>query len=509
MKIIFKIRMLETKLKLFFIFVVLIFISACSMQIGKKKPNIIIVFADDLGYGDLQCYNPESKIPTPNLNSLAEEGIRFTDAHTSAAVCTPSRYSLLTGRYCWRSRLKRGVLSGYSATLIEKDIPTIGHLLQDNGYHTTIIGKWHLGVDWVWKNRIDSGGGLKHIPEREDIDYSEPILRGAKEAGFDYSYILPGSLDMGPYTYLENNRVVDVPSEDFEAVGFPKYIRKGHISKSFSHEKALAHLTTKVVKHIRVQSKKSNPFFLYFPLTAPHKPVIPSKKFKGKSGLGDYGDFVMQIDWVVGEVKKAVKSAGIEEETIIMVSSDNGSFMYRLNPDRPDHTDDPTIQGYRAENHKANGNLRGTKADIYEGGHRVPFIFQWKGANLNIKEIDQTVCLTDVLATIADIVNADLNKEKAQDSYSFAPLLHGNDRYRPAVVHHSARGHFALRDGKWKLIFSTGSGGRAKPRGKAFAKPYQLYDMENDPAETVNLAEKFPEIVEKLELELEKIRKSN
>jgi len=234
MKIVLKIKLLKTRVKLFLIFMILISVSACSMQIGKKKPNIIIVFADDLGYGDIQCYNPESKIPTPNLNSLAEEGIRFTDAHTSAAVCTPSRYSLLTGRYCWRSRLKRGVLSGYSATLIGKDIPTIGHLLQGNGYHTTIIGKWHLGVDWVWKNRIDSGGGLKHIPEREDIDYSEPVLRGAKEAGFDYSYILPGSLDMGPYTYLENNRVVDVPSEDFEAVGFPKYIRKGHITSRCS-----------------------------------------------------------------------------------------------------------------------------------------------------------------------------------------------------------------------------------------------------------------------------------
>lgn len=472
-------------------------------------PNIVLILADDMGYGDIQAYNPASTIATPNLNQLAQEGIMFTDAHTPSSVCTPTRYGLMTGRYAWRSRLKRGVLSGYSPHLIEPDRQTIGHLLQTKGYQTAVVGKWHLGLDWAWDEAgfPEEANRLLYVPKSNAIDYSKAVAVGPQQNGFSYSYVVPGSLDMGPYVYLENNQVKALPDSMYPGSPFPAYIRKGETGEGFDFDKVLQHLTDRASNFIQEQAQTEQPFFLYMPLTGPHKPALPNPAFAGKSDLGPYADLVMEVDATVGRIMKTLKASGVEDNTLFIYTSDNGSYMYRYAEGESDHVSDSTRQGYLASHHTANKNWRGTKADIWEAGHHVPFILRYPGQAKAGSKQSQSICLTDVLASLCELTGQSYDPAQAEDSYSFLPLLKSEPVERPSIVHHSVGGMFALRKGKWKLIFGDGSGGREKPRGELWGKPYQLFDLEADPGERTDLASEASSeaIMTEMTAELEEI----
>ncbi len=474
-----------------FLSIVALLVLAFGCQVARAdKPNIVLVLADDMGYGDVQALNAESSIPTPNLNRLAEQGIAFTDAHTPSAVCTPTRYGLLTGRYCWRSRLKRGVLNGYGEPLIEADRPTVASFLKQHEYTCGIVGKWHLGLN------------LTRTGTENEIDLTRPVDDGPNRRGFDFSYIIPASLDFPPYVYIHNGRITAMSTVAQAAQPFPAFLRKGPRGEDLVMEDTLDHLLEQAVGFIRRESDKSEPFFLYFPLTAPHKPVLPHPRFRGRTKQGPYGDFVVQVDWTVGEVLRTLDECGVAEDTLFVFTSDNGSYMRRLDdPQEPDHTDDPSIQAYRPTSHRANGVLRGTKADIWEAGHRVPFFVRWPGKVTPNTRCDQTICLTDVSATVANLLGSDLPEGAAEDSYSFLPCLLGKSRPtpRPPVIHHSAAGMFAIRDGQWKLVLGNGSGGREKPRGKPFERPYQLFNLARDLSEQENVISQQADVASGLE----------
>ncbi|RMG04025.1 MAG: Cerebroside-sulfatase [Planctomycetota bacterium] len=461
-----------------------------------KRPNIVFILADDMGYGDVQALNPQSKIPTPNLNRLARSGMTFTDAHTPSAVCTPTRYGLVTGRYCWRSRLKSGVLFGESPPLIERDRPTVASFLTSQGYQCGIVGKWHLGLGFA---RTSDG----------TIDFTKPIDYGPEKLGFAFSHIVPASADMFPYVYVSNGVVVQVPTLEQPAQPFPRYVRKGPRAENFVLEECLDHLLAEAQAFLkRAAAEPEKPFFLYFPMTAPHKPVWPHRRFVGSTDLGPYGDFVHQVDWTVGQVLNTLDELGIAENTLVIYTSDNGSFMFRRDdPNERDHVDDPSIQAYRADHHTANYIFRGTKADIWEGGHHVPFFVRWPGVVEPGSQCADTICLTDFFATAAELLGANVPEGAAPDSYSFLPQLLGQrpESPRPPVIHHSVNGTFAIRKGEWKLVLSNGSGGREAPKGKPFERPYQLFNLKTDPSEKHNVIEEHPEIAKALEQEFQTI----
>lgn len=465
-------------------------------QENTERPNIVFVLADDLGYGDVQCLNENSKIPTPHFNQLAKEGITFTDAHSGSSVCTPTRYGLLTGRYCWRTRLKSGVLNGYGASLMDPKRMTVASVLKNAGYATGCVGKWHLGLDYAWKNK-----------EEKLIDTDKPIGNAPTTYGFDYFYGITASLDFPPYGFIENDRFVKPLSGKQKALKFPEFLREGPVGEDFVFVKAMDELTEKATGFIHEKAKEDNPFFLYFPLSAPHKPVIPEERFKGKTELGPYGDFITQVDWTIGQIRQALEDAGVKDNTMLIVSSDNGSFMYRLDEGTKDHVEDETIQAYDESNHTSNHIYRGTKADIWEAGHRVPFFVQYPNKVKGGTIWDYTICLTDFFATCAEITGQELSENAGEDSFSFAPVILNNRSkvMRPPVVHHSVNGTFAIRSNDHKLVLSNGSGGRENPKGKPFEKPYQLFNLSTDPSETKNIAE-TSNIDERLEDFLQIIR---
>jgi arylsulfatase A len=465
--------------------------------IAASRPNVIVILADDMGYGDVQALNPASKIPTPALDSLARDGATFLDAHTPSSVCTPTRYGLLTGRYCWRSRLKRGVLNGYGEPLMLPDRLNLGGFLKQHGYSTGIIGKWHLGLGF----RKDGG----------KFDFTKPLTDGPHTRGFDESFIIPASLDFPPYVYIRNGTITKFPSLPQESIGFPRYLRNGERAPDLNPEDCLDDLLHEARAFVRRRAGDVQPFFLYFPLTAPHKPVWPHPRFVGKSGLGPYGDFVMQVDTLVGGLLETIDAAGIRENTLVIYTSDNGSFMRRTDdPEGADHLMDATQQQYYSGNHTANGPWRGTKADIWEAGHRVPFFVRWPARVQAGIRIQPTVCLTDIFMTIADVIGAERPMNVATDSYSFLPLLTGALRQpaRPPVIHHSAAGMFAIRQGDWKLVLGDGSGGRQQPKGKPFQKPYHLSNLRRNPGESRNFVDAEPSIARELETVFEEIHQN-
>lgn len=333
----------------------------------NKQPNIVFILADDMGYGDIQAYNADSKIPTPNLNRLVSQGVQFTDAHSGSAVCTPTRYGLLTGRYCWRTELKSGVLwPPDDKPLIGLDRLTLAGMLKEQGYHTACVGKWHLGMEW---GKDDNG----------EVDFNKSLEYGPTDVGFDEFFGIAGSLDMIPFVFYRNKKSTVPLTEIQPKISFPRFIREGPRGEGFDPGLVLDHLTDEAVDYINRRSAENNPFFLYFPMTAPHKPVWPTESFKGKTDLGPYGDFIHQTDWSVGKVLEALEKNGIKDNTLVFFASDNGSYMFRRQKEEMDHLDDPGIQGYLPSNHQANAIWRGTKADIWEAGHRIPFIARWPG----------------------------------------------------------------------------------------------------------------------------------
>lgn len=471
-------------------------------------PNIIYILADDMGYGDLSSLNKDSKINTPVMDKLVREGIAFTDAHSNSAVCTPTRYGILTGRYAFRSSLKKGVLNGYSPALIEPGRVTVASFLKDNGYTTACIGKWHLGLDWQKtdpsKPIVNNTKTNAAAPDLNDnVNYALPVLDGPANHGFDYSYIIPASLDMNPYCYIENNKAVKgatafTPGKSSERGVF---WRAGNMAPDFDFFQVLPHFIDKSVAYIneRGAAAKKSPFFLYVPLPAPHTPWLPVAEYEQASKAGKYGDYVAEVDKMIGRILAAVEQNGMTGNTLIIVTSDNGS--------------DWKPEDIRATQHQANYIYKGRKADIYESGHRVPFIARWPGRIPAGSTSHQTMCTTDLLSTVAGILQKSLPVNAGEDSYNMleAFVKPGNNKpIREATIHHSIDGFFAIRKGNWKLTTSLGSGGFSTPKviqpqpGEA---PGTLYDLAKDPQETTNLYSAHPEVVKELTTLLEQYRK--
>jgi len=469
---------------------------------NQKKPNIIYILADDMGYGDVSYLNKKSKIPTPNIDRLGKDGMIFTDAHSGSAVCTPTRYGIITGRYAWRSKLKQHVLFGYADHLIETGRSTVPSLLKKHGYKTAAFGKWHLGMDLPLlggeterkaANEVDWEG-----KKFRNIDWTKKIKNGPNSNGFDYFYGIPASLDMDPYVYIENDRFVAPAIKNQDWV---KGVRKGPAMKGFKLLEVLPTITRKTVEYINEQ-KKDTPFFIYMALTAPHTPIVPVKEFQGKTVLGKYGDFCTQVDNSVAQVLNALDDKGLAGNTIVIFTSDNGC------------SPSAKVKKLEKKGHFPSYIYRGYKSDIFEGGHRIPFLIRWPGKIKPSTISDETICLTDLMATCAAIVGDDLKYNEAEDSYNILPVLKGEQYQKPlreATVHHSYYGSFAIRQGKWKLEVTPGSGGWGYPRNKKAEElglpPVQLYDLENDVAETTNIYKEHPEVVKELTALLEKYKK--
>ena len=499
-----------------YLFMGLLVLSSCSnIKEPIRPPNIVYILADDMGYGDVSIYNSDSKIKTPNIDKLASEGMRFTDAHSPSSVCTPTRYGILTGRYSWRTKLPTGVLRGYGQALLEKDRMTIAALLKQQKYTTGVIGKWHLGLDWVlkeeYKDSVNSKTaqinelGLITQMNGDWIDFTKKPTDGPLNHGFDYSYILPASLDMEPYCYMENDVLTELPNEytqgndlDTGSYATGAFWRPGRITKSFDFYDVLPKFINKAKEFVQSHSKNEKPFFLYLPLAAPHSPWVPKKDYDGASGAGQYGDFVQMVDAQIGSFLKSLDENKVSENTIVIFASDNGPFW------KPDFI--------KRFDHKAADIYRGMKADIYEGGHRIPFIVRWPGKVKAGTISDFKTTLTNLIATCADVVGIELNDRTGEDSQSIYSILldenESNTEARP-IVHHSSKGYFAVRKGDWKLIEKRGSGGFSIPvvvEPKEGEPIGQLYNIAEDPSETNNLYNENPELVKELMAELDDIK---
>jgi arylsulfatase A len=455
------------------------------------RPNILYILADDLGYGDLSCLNPDSKITTPNMDRLAAAGMIFTDAHSSSAVCSPTRYGILTGRYNWRSRLKSGVLGGFSPRLIEESRLTVPALLKRYGYTTACFGKWHLGMDWPLKE----GGIAKGYEDGWKVDYTKPVANGPTALGFDTYFGISASLDMPPYVFIENDRVTEIPTTE------KTWIRKGPAGEKFEAIDVLPALTRKTVEFLNrnAAAAKSGerPFFVYVPLSAPHTPIVPIAEWQDRSGLNPYGDFAEQVDASVGKVLAALDRNGLADSTLVILTSDNGC------------SPAANTTEMESKGHFASYRSRGYKADIFDGGHHIPFIARWPGHIKPGSKSDQIICLTDLMATVAEILGEHLPDNAGEDSVSILPALEARDSgpLREAVVHHSINGSFAIRQANWKLELCPDSGGWSSPRPNedtSHLPAIQLYDLASDIGEKTNVQDKHPEVVARLTKLLEK-----
>jgi len=459
----------------------------CLTANEAKAPNFLFILADDLGYGDLGCYNPKSKIPTPHIDSLAKAGMKFTDAHAPAAVCIPTRYALLTGRYAFRNKKRLG-----RKTQIPPGRMTIAEILRKNGYRTGCVGKWHLGFQG-------------HPAKDEKVE----LLGGPMDRGFDEYFGIPASLDIPPYYYIRGRHAIRAPTEKVAASnseGWTRiqgaFWRAGGIAPGFRHIDVLPKFSEEVVRFLETHKSTHAdiPFFLYLALAGPHTPWLPSKAFEGKSGASMYGDFTTEVDHHVGRVLAAIEKLGFAQSTVVVFTSDNGPVWY-----------DQDVKRFE---HASVGPLRGMKGDAWEGGHRMPFIVRWSGKIAAGSTSSATICQTDVFATFAALAGtSDLPDDAAEDSFDFSSILFGEAEdkpSRPPVIHQSSKRFLAIRDGKWKLIPALGSGGFSRP---SRVKPGdggptgQLYDLSKDIGETTNLWAKHPEVVERLQKQLEKIQR--
>lgn len=452
-----------------------------------NHPNVIFVLADDLGIGDISPTNPDCKINTPNLKTMAQQGLTFLDAHSSSSVCTPTRYGLLTGRYNWRSRLAKGVLSGRSKHLIPRERETVAHLLHRAGYHSKMIGKWHLGWDWA-KHDVDG---------KQKIDFTKAVLNGPDINGFDNYYGHCGSLDMPPYVWVDTGKVTAIPDREEgvtkkqDAYG---WYRNGPISPDFEINNVLPHLFEKGIEYVTErapESKAGQPFFLYLPLPAPHTPIVPVAPFKGASEMNPYADFVMQVDHHMGELFDALKAAEIDDNTIVIFSSDNGC------------SPEGNFQKLGEFGHDPSAGFRGHKADIYEGGHRVPLIVRWPERIEPGRTTNTLACLTDFYATMREITKQPVIDNGGEDSFSLLSVFDGEEKgHRTNLISHSIGGYFSIRQGKWKLCLSAGSGGWSAPNEKKANNmglpKLQLFNLQSDRGEKTNLHKEHADKVEML-----------
>lgn len=440
----------------------------------RSPRNVVLILADDMGLASLHAEHAGSGLPTPHLDRLAAQGMSFTDAHSGSAVCSPTRYGLLTGRYAWRTSLKAGIVGKWGPPLIAPERWTIADVAREAGLRTACIGKWHLG--WRWPKR---GGGTTREPE--EIDYGQPIGGGPREAGFEHDFgdDVP---NWPPYVWLEDGRALAVPGARMEADG-ANGVSAGPMTPGWSLEAVLPELTRRCVEYVRERAKAEEPFFLYFPMTSPHTPINPSETWRGQSGVSRYADFLLETDWSVGQVLRALEQFGVAEETLVIFTSDNGT------------SPKANFEELAAGGVDLRGPWRGHKADVWEGGHRVPFLVRWPGVVEAGTRCDEPIVLTDVFATVAAALGVSPPPEAGEDSVDLGPTLRGAELDGPlhdVIVNHSSTGRFALRQGRWKACFCAGSGGWSAPRDAAASDrgdpAAQLYDLAADPGEVTNLA---------------------
>lgn len=456
-----------------------------------NRPNLIYILADDMGVGDVSYLSDHCKFSTPNLDRLGREGLCFTDAHSSSSVCTPSRYSILTGRYCWRTYLKQGVLFGGSSALLDDRISTFPKLAKKRGYKTACVGKWHVGWDWAPKEGFENLSEESKTKETEWIDFSRPIKNGPQQAGFDHFYGICGSLDMPPYVYIKDDIPVEIPTEWGTQEEFG---RPGPRMESLRANNVLEHITSKAVQFVEEQ-KSDSPFFLYFPITAPHTPIAPAEEFLGKSGIGDYGDFCVEIDHRVGQILDALERCGLEDDTMVIFTTDNGASR-ACSPE----------ELKEAYDHRCSHIYRGYKSDIWDGGHRIPFMVRWPKGISPSTYCHDPIGIFDTIATFADLWGMTLKKDEAPDAFSFSKSFTGESLQERLLVHHSIDGQFSIRKGDWKLCRCPGSGGWSSPGDSVARKKghpeVQLYNLSEDVGEQTNLAEHYPQKVQEMTEEL-------
>lgn len=482
-----------------------------------NKPNVILMFVDDLGYGDVSAFNPDSRIKTHNIDRLAGQGMRFTDSHACSSLCTPSRYGLLTGRYNWRSSLKFAVLSGTDAPLVEKGRMTLGSLFKTAGYNTACVGKWHLGMEWAENSdpkpedfRMDpeeyarsmKAEGPRYLnPSVEGltIDYTKPLPCSPNKFGFDYFYGLPSSLDQPPFVYIENDRILTPPDSvsgvynlDRMGPGQEQLWERGLIAPGFDHRAVVPDMQKKVIELIEDCAAQDAPFFIYYPTPAVHGPLLPTEEFQGKSGIGVYGDMVLQVDAMVGEIMDKLDEKGIADNTVFIFTSDNGCSAIA------------DYQALQAQGHYPSYIFRGEKTDIYEGGHRVPTVIRYPDAVRGGTVCEQTVCHVDFFRTFADMLGYEVPDDAAEDSVSNLPLWNGSgEAVRDSVVYSSGMGYFAIQEKNWKLELCTDTGGLgAESIMKEKPGVFQLYDMAADIREQKNVIDEHPELVARLKEKL-------
>ena len=483
-----------------------------------SKPNIVIIYADDMGYGDLSCQNPESKISTPNLDRFASQGMRFTDAHSASGVSSPSRYSLLTGRYHWRGYLTHGIISQWGDPAIEKGRMTIASMLKQEGYNTACIGKWHLGEIWPFKSGLGQNDTSKHdwtsisMNDKENwtndaFDWDLPIQEGPVSRGFDY-YFGTGTINFPPYTWIENDRILEIPTEmlnlkDTKPAEGSWECRPGPAVSNWDITEVPVRLTEKTLEWINNRKGESKPFFLYFALPSPHAPIIPTQQFSGKSGAGGYGDYMEQTDWMIGQVLQTLKNNGFENNTLVVFTSDNGPETYAYT----------RIKNF---DHYSMGNLRGLKRDLWEGGHRVPFIVRYPDVVPAGSISNEIICQTDLMATIAAFIGITLPENAGEDSFNLIRVFKGDKMAKPVrgyIIYHAPNGSFAIRKENWLLIEATTGEVSTEPdwikqkfNYHTDTTPMVLYNLSNDLKEKTNLLKDYPEKVIELKGLLEKTR---
>jgi len=462
-----------------------------TVALAEGKPNVLVILADDMGLDSVSAFNEAMGMKTPAIDELSRQGMSFLDAHSTSAVCSPTRYSVLTGRYNWRSRLKRGIVGKWERPLIEDGRLTLAEMFQSQGYNTACIGKWHLG--WHWPK---VGGGTTQ--NLQEIDFSAPVTGGPNAHGFDY-YFGDDVPNWPPYVWRENEQLLGELTAQIKA-GQMVGVSAGPAQENWDFRAVLAEYTTRWSAWIREQATTERPFFLYAAMPSPHTPIAPDDDFRGRSGVSEYADFLIQTDHAVGEMMRALRETDQEENTIVFFTCDNGT------------SPKADFNQLRTSGIDLNLHWRGWKADAYEGGHRVPFIVRWPGQIPEGTRSQQTVTLADIMATCAAAIDCDLPDDAAEDSVSLLPVLLGESTDSPlhdVVVHHSVSGHFAIRKGPWKLLFCRGSGGWSPPREAAAQQqnmpPVQLYHLHDDPLETMNRYQEHPDVVSELTADLRRI----
>ena len=485
-------------------------ITHCIASIAADRPNILIILTDDMGYGDVTPLNRDSRIPTPNIDRLAKEGMNFTDAHSSGSYCVPSRYGLLTGRYMWRTRLgSGGNLANFGGTLIEPGRKTIADLLQSEGYFTGLVGKWHQGIDWKLRDE-SAREDIRLNPNYQDfgnIDFASPVLKGLNDYGFDYSFATTGSAEMNPSTFIENNRAKVIPtlsSQQAKEKYGEWYGRDDNIiAEGYTMDRLIPTLSKKACDFVEMatRTQPDKPFFLYYAMTTPHNPIVPNKEFVGKSQAGAYGDFVVELDHHVGKILDKIAELGIDKNTIVIFTSDNGPVNRTKGYSAKWVRGDTSING-----HDCNGPFNGWKAGLQEGGHRVPFFVRWPDKIKANEDCKTTIIFNDVIPTLAEMLNIELNGQTAEDGQSFFKALTGEEKpesFHEAIVHNNSKGTFAIRKGAFKLTVN-GPKTTKQVVDDAFPVSFMLHDLGEDIEETTDVSRDHPETVKEMHALLKK-----